>query len=76
MGSLSFLQNAGGGACIARPPKRHTQAFPIIEETPGGVNKPHGKAKDFRVELQYILDRGKKRVRLERPSGIVELQHN
>ena len=28
------------------------------------------------VELQYILDRGKKRVRLERPSGIVELQHN
>ena len=29
-----------------------------------------------RVELQYILDRGKKRVRLERPSGIVELQHN
>ena len=33
-------------------------------------------AQKYGVELQYILDRGKKRVRLERPSGIVELQHN
>ena len=37
--------------------------------------RPPGK-KTGRVALQYILDSKEKRMRLERPSGIVELHDN